>query len=782
MASPGNRVRTGLKRILVGRAHATHEAEHQLLPKTLALPVFSSDPLSSVAYATEEIMLVLILAGTMALRFTIPIALGIAVVLAVVITSYRQTVRAYPRGGGSYIVARENLGTIPGLTAASAILIGYVVTAAVSVTAGTIAVTSALPEFVDRRVPIAIGFLALIAMANLRGVRESGLLFAVPTYGFVLTIYVMLLTGFLRCLDGCPVADTATLPVEPHEALGILLLLRAFTQGSAALTGVEAIADGVQAFRRPKGRNAAATMSIMGSMSISMFVGITVLSQALQIRVTEEVVVSRSVLSQVGETVFGRGTMFFALQAFTALILIVAANTAFQDFPRLSAILARDGFLPRQFMNRGDRLVFSNGIVVLSVLAALLVWAFDATLTRLIPLYLVGVFAAFTLSQAGMVRRWVGRKERGWRRNAMINGAGATATGVVLAVVVFTRFGEGAWMVVASIPVIIAGLLAVNRHYERVRRELSARNLSPTMEATNTMLVLVPQMDRATREMISWVLAVRPSRITPLYIGSGDFEAAAEAWTVAAPRLPPLQRLEIEGGQVTRALRRYIRRMPRGDNDFITVVLPEEVTTGYLLYLLRRTLAFRIKTALLFEPGVVVTDVPLLPEEAEKEETWAASERALEPERNVCLVPVSKVHDGTIRALVWARSLRPTDLEAIFLADDPEEVDELLNAWREAGIDVPLSIVEVPFRDYGPPLLEEIRRHSRRGDTVVTVVFPEFVVDKWWQHFMHNQNSFFMKRLLLFEPWVVAVSVPFHVGRPLYEVEGAGGRSEDGAS
>jgi len=772
-----------MKRVLVGRPHPTHMLEHQLLPKTLALPVFSSDPLSSVAYATEEIMLVLILAGTMALRFTIPIALGIAVVLAIVITSYRQTVRAYPRGGGSYIVARDNLGTIPGLTAASAILIGYVVTAAVSVTAGTIAVTSAIPELVDQRVLIAIGFLALIAMANLRGVRESGVLFAVPTYGFVVTIYVMLLTGFVRCLDGCPVAETASLTVEPHEALGVLLLLRAFTQGSAALTGVEAIADGVQAFRRPKGKNAAATMTIMGSMSISMFLGITLLSQALQIRVTEEIVASRSVLSQAGETVFGRGAMFFALQAFTALILIVAANTAFQDFPRLSAILARDGFLPRQFMNRGDRLVFSNGIVLLSVLAALLVWAFDASLTRLIPLYLVGVFTAFTLSQTGMVRRWVGRKERGWRRNSVLNGAGATATGVVLAVVVFTRFTEGAWMVVAAVPVIIAGLLAVHRHYERVGRELRARNLSPSMEAENMVLALVPRVDRATREMISWLLAVRTTRITPLYIGSEDLEEAATAWSAAAPRLPPLERLELEGGSVTRALRRHIRRLPRGENDFVTVVLPEEVTTGYLLYLLRRTMAFRIKTGLLFEPGVVVTDVPLLPEEAEKEETWAAGERALEPERNICLVPVSKVHDGTIRALVWARSLRPAHLEAIYLAEEPEEADELLDAWREAGIDIPLSIVEVPFRDYGPPLLEEIRRHTRRGDTVVTVVFPEFVADKWWQHLLHNQNSFFMKRLLLFEPWVVGVSVPFHLGSPPIRVEepDGGRRSRDGA-
>ncbi|HEX5948023.1 MAG TPA: APC family permease, partial [Actinomycetota bacterium] len=401
MASVG----TIVKRVLVGRQVASSHLEHTLLPKTLALPVFSSDPLSSVAYATEEMMLVLAAAGAAAFSLMLPISAVIAVVLAIVITSYRQTVRAYPQGGGSYIVARENLGTIPGLVAASAILQDYVLTVAVSITAGTVAIVSAVPGLAEYRVGIALLLIAFIALANLRGVREAGTLFAVPTYGFVICVFITLITGLVQCLSGCRVAATASQVVEAEGALTLFLVLKAFASGSTALTGVEAIADGVQAFRRPQARNAAATLAVMGAISISMFLGITFLARALQVRVGEHLAGVKSVLAQIGETVFSGGAMFYVLQVFTALILILAANTAYQDFPRLSAILARDRFMPSQFRNRGDRLVFSNGIVVLSGLAMLLVWIFDADLTRLIQLYVVGVFTAFTLSQAGMVRR-----------------------------------------------------------------------------------------------------------------------------------------------------------------------------------------------------------------------------------------------------------------------------------------------------------------------------------------------------------------------------------------
>jgi amino acid transporter len=471
----------GVKRVLVGRALPSHKLEHQLLPKVLALPVFASDQLSSVAYATEQMMLILVVAGPAALDSIVPASLGIAALLVVVITSYRQTARAYPRGGGSYIVSRENLGTLPGLVAAAAIQVSYVLTVAVSVTAGTLAVTSGLPDLVEHKVAIALAFTSLIMVANLRGVKEAGRLFAVPTYGFVTMVFVTIAIGLFACVDGCPRAETSDLELEPAAGLTVFLILRAFSSGATALTGVEAIADGVQAFRRPQSKNAAATLAIMGAFSIPMFLGITVLADRFEVRVNHEIAASTSVLAQIGETALGRGALFFLLQVFTAGILILAGNTAYQDFPRLSAILARDRFMPSQFKNRGDRLVFSNGIVVLSLLAGLLVVVFRADLSRLIHLYVVGVFTAITLSQAGMVRRWLRIKGEGWRRSVAINGVGAIVTGFVLAVIAITQFALGAWIVLAAIPVIVGFFLAVRHHYLSVGRALF---LSPARSGT----------------------------------------------------------------------------------------------------------------------------------------------------------------------------------------------------------------------------------------------------------------------------------------------------------
>jgi len=754
-------VATRVKRLLVGRALSSAKLEHQLLPKTLALPVFSSDPLSSNAYATEEMMLVLVAAGVAAFSYMIPIAAVIAVVLAIVITSYRQTVRAYPRGGGSYIVARENLGKYPGLVAAAAILTDYVLTVAVSVVAGTVAIVSAAPGLDPYRVGIAISLIALVSLANLRGVREAGTLFAIPTYGFVAVVYVTLFTGFVSCLDGCPRAASADLPVLAVQPLTLFLILRAFSSGSTALTGVEAIADGVQAFRRPQSKNAATTLAVMGAMTIGMFLGITLLARGLEVRVAPGIEGHKTVLAQIGETVFHGGAMFYVLQTFTALILILAANTAYQDFPRLSAILARDRFLPGQFKNRGDRLVFSNGILVLATLAGVLIWVFDADLTRLIQLYVVGVFTAFTLSQSGMVRRWIARKEPGWRRSAVINGIGASATGVVLVIVASTKFVHGAWIVIAAIPVIVAMLAGVNRHYSRVHEQLRARHLTLDMEAANTVIVLLADFGPATADAVSWLRAIRPEQVLPLYIGDEPLAEGETRWADMAPRLGTLERLELRNGRLVRALRRHIRELPRGRDDFVTVVLPETIRRKSLLSNIWNWDALILKARLLFEPGVVLVDIPLLPEERAEAEAHVL--RPLEPERNVCLVPVAAAHDVTVRALAYARSLRPAQLDAVFFAGDPEEGQEILKEWASRKLDVPLSVIEAPFRDIGPPLLEEIRRHTSREDTLVTVVLPEFVPRRWWQHILHNQTALFMKRLLLFEPDVVAVSVPTHL-------------------
>ncbi len=753
-----------VKRLLVGRALATHKLEHQLLPKVLALPVFASDALSSTAYATEEMMLVLISASVGALVYQIPIGIAIGVVLAIVVTSYRQTVRAYPRGGGSYIVARENLGTLPGLIAAAAILSDYVLTVAVSITAGTIAITSAAPSLAEHKVLMAITLVTLVTIINLRGVKEAGTFFAFPTYGFVAMIVVTLLVGFARCfLSSCPVAATSTLTTDQGSALTAFLLLRAFASGATALTGVEAVADGVQAFRRPQARNAAQTLAIMGALLVSMFMGITVLARLLEVRVTHEIAASKSVLAQIGETVFGQGhPLFYALQAFTAGILILAANTSYQDFPRLSSILARDRFMPSQFRNRGDRLVFSNGVIVLALLASLLIYEFQADLTRLIQLYVVGVFTAFTLSQSGMVRRWVRVKGEGWQRSAVINGIGAGATGIVLVIVVITKFDKGAWIVISAMPVIVGFFLAVNHHYERVGRMLRVRRVTARVEATNTFLFIVPDLGTATLDAVAYVRAVRPERVVPLYVGPPErYEETAAVWEAKAPRLGELELLAGGHERLARTLRAFVRATPRGPGEFVTIVIPELLTGRSWLQFVGHRTALLLKTSLLFEPGVVVTDVPLLPEERPAAEAHA--EHPVEPERSVVLVPVSAVHDATVRAVVYAKSLGAAEVEGLYFVSDPEEADAVVEAWHEREVDVPLTLVEAPFRDLGGPLLAEIRKYTDRGDTVVTVVLPELIPAHWWENLLHNQTAFYFKRLLLFEPNVVVTSVPFHL-------------------
>ena len=746
--------------MLLGRQVASARLEHTLLPKVLALPVFSSDPLSSVAYATEEMMLVLALAGVGAFGLMLPIAGVIGVVLAVVITSYRQTVRAYPRGGGSYIVARENLGTLPGLVAAAAILQDYVLTVAVSITAGTVAIISAAPSLAEDRVVIAVGLIVFIALANLRGVKEAGTLFAIPAYGFVVLVYVTLVTGLIQCLGGCRQAASANLALHAEQGLALFLVLKAFASGSTALTGVEAIADGVQAFRRPQSRNAAATLAVMGVMSISMFLGITFLARELGVRVGEQLEGVKSVLAQIGDTVFGGGMMFYLLQVFTALILILAANTAYQDFPRLSAILARDGFVPRQFQNRGDRLVFSNWILVLSGLAALLVWVFDANLTRLIQLYVVGVFTAFTLSQAGMVRRWVRLKEPGWRRSAIINGIGATATGVVLVIVAVTKFAGGAWIVISAMPVIVSFFLLVHRHYAHVAQALGRGAVRFGEAGVNRVVFVISAMDPAAAEALGYIRSMRPVSLEPLYVGDGAVEDAQARWTEMAPDAPPLV---IPGpGDPVDAVIQHVRATPSGGEDFVTVVIPELFRTRSLLSAVMKPVTFRLKLRLLAEPQVVVTDVPVLEEGGR---LVGVDGRPLIPERIEALVFVASPHDAAVRAVNYAMSLNAHTTRAVFLATEPEEAPEVLRRWADRGIGVPLDVVEAPFRDLGPPLLEEVRRVTAEPGTVAAVVLPEFLVTRWWHRLLHNNRALFIKRQLLFEPRVILSSVPYQLRR-----------------
>ena len=744
-----------LKRVVIGRTMATGEMGHTLLPKTIALPVFSSDPLSSNAYATQEILLVLGIAGASALNLLMPIAIAVVVLLGTVVISYRQTVRAYPNGGGAYIVAHENLGTFAGLTAAGALLVDYVLTVSVSITAGVDAILSAVGGIEAQKIEIALGFVAFVTLMNLRGTKESGTLFAIPTYGFVLSIFILLGTGFVRCLSGCPMAESAGTHLEPEHALSLFLILKAFSAGTTALTGVEAISNGVPAFRYPQSRNAATTLTIMGVMSITMFIGISWLADGTQVVFTEHM--KRTVVAQIAYAVFDGGFMFYVVQVTTAAILILAANTAYQDFPRLVSILAKDRFMPRQFMNRGDRLVFSNGVVILAMAAGSLIVIFDAELNRLIQLYLVGVFISFTLSQAGMVVHWRRSRGSGRSHRMLINGFGAIMTGVVFCVVVTTKFLGGAWIVVAGIPLLILLMYSIGRHYQAVGRQLAHPERRPRdrRAGENHLVILVTDLDTATARAVGYVRSVRANSVTAVTF---DKDQTA-SWRALAPDIPLA--LATRRRSLTSDVRLYLRerRMMLPPGDFLTIVVPELLDRAGLIEILRRPRMHRLKASLLSEPGVQVLDVPILRAQIDPD-----ADETDEPARNHAIVLVSGVHNATLQAIEYAESLRPTDLRAVTFGLDLAETEKLGDRWLAEGIPVPLEMHESPFRDIGGSLVEYVRGLGPDGvHRVVTVVIPEFVVGKLRHHLLHGQTALLVKRHLLFEPGVIVASVPYHL-------------------
>jgi amino acid transporter len=565
-----------------------------------------------VAYATEEILLVLVLAGTGALIYSIPIGIAIALLIAIVVSSYRQTIHCYPQGGGAYIVAKDNLGTYAGLVAGAALLIDYVLTVAVSVAAGVAAITSAFPALFDHRVALGVLFIALITTANLRGIRESGKLFAVPTYLFVASFGAMLVYGFTRWAFGWEMSapPRPEVAVRGMQGASLFLIFRAFASGCTALTGVEAVSDGVPAFKPPESRNARTVLVWLGAILITLFMGITFLAHHYHVvpRVAETVV------SQLARQIFGRGLVYYEIQVVTMLILILAANTSFADFPRLAYFLARDGFIPRQFGTRGDRLVYSNGIIILGATAAALIVLFHGDTHALIPLYAVGVFISFTLSQASMVRRWLTRREEGWWWRWWLNAAGATITGLVMVVIAGTKFTHGAWIVVLLIPLLVALFLGVHRHYADVAGQLSMERYDPPPPIRNTVLVLV-----------------------------GD------------------------------------------------------------------------------------------------------------------------LHQGVSVALRYAQSLSPS-VKAVFVETDPERTRRLEEKWGKWGLGIPLVVLSSPYRSILVPFLNYVDLHLALGeDHMVTIVIPEFIPRRWWQHLLHNQTALLIKGALLFRKRVVVVDVPFHL-------------------
>jgi amino acid transporter len=645
-ARPANgmltRVYSALKRLFVGRPLSSAEQEHQRLSKTIALAVFSSDAISSTAYATEEILRVLVpLSGMAALDDLIPIAFVVVILLAIVAFSYRQTIFAYPSGGGSYVVSRENLGVNPSLVAGASLLTDYILTVSVSVAAGVAAITSAFPELRSRTVPICLLLIFLITVANLRGVKESGRTFAVPTYVYIVSLALLVGIGLIRSFGG-NLGRLAPDPAALEEitergklmtGVTLFALMRAFSSGAVALTGVEAISNGVPAFRRPESKNAAATLMWMAAILGTFFFGISVLAHRLAPTLQHEG--GETILSLLGRAVFGHNSpMYFVLQVSTAAILTLAANTAFADFPRLSSIIARDGFLPRQLFNRGDRLVFSNGVLALAVLAGILLVVVKGEVTHLIPLYAVGVFTSFTLSQVGMVRHHLTEREPGWRGSMVINGVGAVATGIVLLVVGTSKFTKGAWLPIIVIPLVVMMLKGIKRHYDMVRSSLA-----------------VPD---------DW----RPPRLN-----------------------------------------------------------------------------------------------------------------------HTVVVLVGGVHRGVLEAMAYARSLAPNHLVAVTVVSDEEEQERIHQAWEDHGIETPLDIIYSPYRELSRPILKFIDEIDARWDNdIVTVLIPEFVVRRWWEHILHNQTALFLKGRLLFREGVVVTSVPYHVrtGKPADPADPVPGPSGDG--
>ncbi|MGH7335604.1 MAG: APC family permease, partial [Candidatus Rokuibacteriota bacterium] len=474
-----------LKRVLVGQPIPTAQARHERLSKPLGLAVFASDNLSSVAYASEEILRVLVVAGAAAMVVALPVSVAIAVVIAIVISSYRQTILAYPQGASDYIVAKDNLGPLAGLTAGAALLIDYTLTVSVSVSAGIAALTSAVPALYPYRVGLCVAAIALIAVGNLRGIRESGKLFALPSYLFIAGFLVLTGLGFVRYLLGEIPPPRSVLSAEPEGALTAVLVLRAFASGAVALTGIEAVADGVPAFKPPEVVNARAVLAILGIIMITLFVGTTTLSVLYGVVPNEE----ETVVSQLTWAVFGGGPVYYYVQIVSMLILVLAANTAFADFPRLAFFMARDGYLPRQLRNRGDRLVYSNGVVILAVTAAVLVMLFYGSTHALIPLYAVGVFTSFTLSQTSMVRRWLRQRPPGWWWRSVLNGTGAATTALVLVVVAATKFADGAWIVVVLIVGLVTTFRAIKSHFDDVARQLSLDSFDPPRPKEQTVLV-----------------------------------------------------------------------------------------------------------------------------------------------------------------------------------------------------------------------------------------------------------------------------------------------------
>lgn len=624
-----------VKSIALGNPFATSQLIHERLSRIKALAILGSDPLSSSAYATEEALIILALAGAAGLGYLIPIGVTVAVLLVIVTISYQQTIKAYPGGGGAYSVAHDNLGRAPGLIAAGALIVDYTLLVSVSTAAGVAAITSAVPELHDVRVPMSVAVIGFFTLGNLRGVRESGSIFAAPTYFFILMMCLTVLVGFIKVLIGdAPGSLTEAGPPQDPERLDELatggvtlwLVLRAFSSGASALTGVEAIANGVPSFKKPESDNARATMVMMAAVAVFLFLGITFLSSRFGLVPSHD----ETLVSLLGRNALGDNVLYYAYQAATALILFLAANTSFNAFPLLAAILGRDRYMPRQFSFRGDRLAYSHGIIVLAVMATLLLIVYDASVTKLIPLYAVGVFIAFTLSQAGMVKRWWTRQGPGWRSAILMNGVGLVATGIVAVIIGATKFSHGAWISLLMVAVLVGAFLLIRRHYDWFQRKT----------------------------------AVDESKL------------------------------------------------PAG--------------------------------------------VP------------AAT--SVESPREHVIVPVDGINKISLGAIGMAREISSM-VTAVHLTDDREKAEDFRERWETAVPDVPLLLIESPYRQFVAPMLSYLERLDEQEEQRITVILPTFVPRHWWEHFLHNRDVVRLRPFLKDRPGLRVVDFPYR----LYE-NGRGGQ------
>ena len=753
-----------LKRFFLGPALPTAQLQHERLGKPTALAVFASDNLSSVAYATEEILKVAVPAvGVLAFSVLMPVTFAILAVLAILLFSYRQTIRAYPSAGGAYIVTKDNFGLLTAQLAGVALLTDYVLTVSVSVAAGVAAITSAAPELYGARVWLSVAFIWFIAWGNLRGVRESGRLFAVPTYFFIVMMFVLLGTGMVRAFAG----DLHPLPVPPEVAettgaIGLFLILHAFASGGAAVTGVEAISNGVPAFKRPEWRNARTTLMWMGSLLGVMFLGLSFLAMKLQVSPSE----TTTVIAEVARAVFGGGTigtaMFLMLQFATTLILILAANTSFADFPRLANFHARDHFMPRPLTKRGQRLVFSNGIIGLAIASTLLVVVFRADVHKLIPLYAIGVFTSFTLSQAGMAKRHLRLREPGWRHGLAINGLGALTTAVVTVVIAITKFAHGAWAVMVFVPVMVWILVRMNHQYEREHAELDvglqAFERGPGRSPISVLIV--DELDRKTMHALQYAKTIRSSTTHAVHVESDpvEDERLAAPWDRLGTDMP-LRILPIEG-DASATIAAYAEELP-GDGD-VTVIVPGPARMGRLERLRRGRTGARLARDLAPNPRVRVT---LVRDHTEPHPVAGRSDARLFPRPiHRVVVLVDRPDRAAMQAVHYALALGVEQVVAVHAAVDPDEQEQLISSWMDLRVPIALDLVECWDRDVARSV-ERYVVDLMAPDTEVTVVLPRRDFARFSQRLLHDRTSRGIARALGRYEHVDVAVVPYFFAR-----------------